>query len=802
MNNDTQAARILQPIDKLMRDLDSLTREKVRLDRGRVDELFLAMRREMPYCTPVITGALAATILADSPQLSTDTTLNEVVANLGKALSNPDAIDSLALTEQNYFTARKKTEKEYAVAIGTLLFQTHDVKQFPERAQTPLQELAYLLMEKMITEKQSRKILGYKSQSILELITPILQQRTHPEVERIKASQPQVFRQWLNNIAHEGYEKVNDEKKIAVVQQEKDSAFTAFRKAVKNKFPSADNLDKYLVTLRFLQNDRDLRHEKLDAQLDEFLDRKQPMLNKDLRERCHDKLRRLLNTADKNTEIYRSEETIESVHEQIFQEMSYEATAVKNIVAATTMIEDNYGKGLLQNFMGRKNLQLVKNAQLTALLGPEVMKLDPADKKNKLMREGGYPVKNLAEIYTTLIQTLESLSGSVSGMFADKLKREIDLAVEILSTERAQLKVVKLVPAEKPHVSEPVNTSSQHEVIPFRTAEESKAKAAPKVEEISAEIEIAKQPHAQAIEQSTEQFEVSEEEMKPAEVAQTPVVEKVEAPAAEELQEPDVGIEQSFTYSSDDDENFVLEPKEPTISGESEPDFENFKFETASHAVAKELQEPTETEFENFTLEPAAPLAPEETSEKVLAEKEILPEEETFNEEPTFNEESTAAETSAEVKPLIIPDDFSFDAEAFAPAAAILSIETPAPVSTPSPYEAGLSVMQNYQLGDFEEPIKAAWSKLMNAETSTLPGEEVAIAVNDNEVRLYVICDLAQQVAGIEESNLTPVNKEILQSVKELLLLALKDPTDESNWTFFEGPHRDEIDKAITGLRS
>jgi hypothetical protein len=79
---------------------------------------------------------------------------------------------------------------------------------------------------------------------------------------------------------------------------------------------------------------------------------------------------------------------------------------------------------------------------------------------------------------------------------------------------------------------------------------------------------------------------------------------------------------------------------------------------------------------------------------------------------------------------------------------------------------------------------------------------DLAILAGENEVRFYVICDLAQQIAAIEESKLNLEQKDILQSTKTVFLVALSNPVDENNWSFFEGTHRDDIDRAISMLQT
>ncbi len=350
----------LHPLDKLMRDIERTSKLETRLNRAGIDAIFLAIRRDIPYSTPIITATLASKLLADSSHLSSDLTLNVVVVNLSKALFNPGQKDELEQLVNNYFSARKKTEKQYSLKISEGLLNTYSLQEFPERARPALQQLTHALVEKLINEKQSRKIPGYKPESILEIINPILYHRIHPEIERVKTGQSLVFRQWLNTIAHEGYEKVSDETVLTMIHNEKEGAFKAFKKALGNKFPNAEALEEYLEILRYLQTNRKEHHENLNILLSDFLKPELGAIAKELHTRCHERLRKLFNAADKNSAIYRSEETIETAHAQVFAEMEDELAIVKKIVVTMDIIKKNYSRNFLQAIAGAKNLNLVK----------------------------------------------------------------------------------------------------------------------------------------------------------------------------------------------------------------------------------------------------------------------------------------------------------------------------------------------------------------------------------------------------------------------------------------------------------
>ena len=153
-------------------------------------------------------------------------------------------------------------------------------------------------------------------------------------------------------------------------------------------------------------------------------------------------------------------------------------------------------------------------------------------------------------------------------------------------------------------------------------------------------------------------------------------------------------------------------------------------------------------------------------------------------------------------KPTQSAESFSMEVPAVKQEASVEAAVKLEPAESIVPEDSGIQIIKNYELGEFEKPIKDAWQTMTaNAKTTSSNPDDVALLLQENSVQLYVICALAQQIAAIEENQLRPEQKEILQSIRAVLLAALVDPQNENNWSCFEGIRRDDIDRAIAALQ-
>jgi hypothetical protein len=187
-----------------------------------------------------------------------------------------------------------------------------------------------------------------------------------------------------------------------------------------------------------------------------------------------------------------------------------------------------------------------------------------------------------------------------------------------------------------------------------------------------------------------------------------------------------------------------------------------------------------------------------------------------FSDEPSVIEDISAEKVIP--KPLLINDDFDVDPATFTlePAEKVepkplviedVEFEPDVPVaveaesSSHAATNVGDEIMKNYQLGDLKSSVIIAWEKMMKSTTTIDESVGTLTVSSDNEVRLYVICDLIQQVSSIDEAPLSASKKQILQGMKHKLMDALEDPLNENNWGFFEGVRRDNIDRNIESLK-
>lgn len=671
-------------VGKLIFSLEQIQSQTERLTREIIVGFCRQLLNEIPYAFWVIRTSLADSLLTDAPQSRTDLTLNTSISNLGQALFNPAIKDDLASLVKNYLRDRKNTEREYASTIAAIILGEIDFSVFPERSHAALRDLAQSIIENVINEKQSRKTHRYQPQALFSLIEPVVHNRLYNlELDKIKVTHYLLFRKFVNMVAQEAYSQVNDHNILNKIQLEKNTAFNTFNEALANSVPSLSDLENFQKRLGFLQLDIQHLQASLKIKLDEFLTVKNPktnlgILSLQLRGRFSEKLRRALHNADQDISIYQHEATIKQAHQEAYHEILNDVTALQKLITQTLLIQSNYSRNLLRMFYGKQYLAMIEIALLDVLLGQVILKTDLDTAETRAVREGGYPQKNITELYAQMASSLIKIGESVKGVFSDKLKAEIFRVTDWLQHSSKDLKIMTRLSTDKM----PLAPSS----IPAN--------------QLKTEI------------------------IKP-----KPVL-KVVPPAP--VAEP-------------------LPPVEPIAPSTPEPKFE------AKPLIIEEVTTPE-------TPEPK-PLIVEETAEI---------------KEP-------------EPKPLILEEVSATPLEINEPE--VLDQATLAAVET------GTRIMSNYRLGDFEPIVLQAWKAMITSESEVTEGMESGLIIpSDNEVRLYVICDLMQQIAVIPIAQLTSEQKQRLEEVKSQLINALKNPMDDINWDYFEGNQRDEIDRLLASL--
>ncbi len=713
-------------IDKLVASLTQLLEESKRLKRDKTESLIRLMVNEIPYAHEIIPNTLAESFLSDAPHTLNDLKMNEVIANLGFALFDANQKNELIELVRAYLQLRKKTERAYAEALLPDILPTEELKQFPEKARPELIKIAQTILEKVINEKQLRRIPGYRLESLLAVVEPLIYHRLfNPELDRLRITHHLAFRKFVNTVAQDGYEKIHDETKLTIIHNEKELAFSQFAHAIIQKAVVYPQLETEHAKLRFLQKDRIIKNTELKKILDEFfkstnLKTMDGLLGYHIRIRLTEKMRKNIQLIDADPAIYQNEFTIKQAHDAIFKEVKDDFYALKFLIAKVKLIRENFHKQFFHIFMRSKELTAIDTVLTDTLLGKAIIKTDLITGEKHVIREGGYPKIDIKIIYSTVIAQLQTMSNNISGIFAKKLMAEILRMVAELCKVGEKLHATRLIALEE--ASEP---------------------------ELTAEVPI---------EQISPATPIQTEKEKTTAIIQPAQTEKITKPLSMPIAE------------------------EPIAAFEPEP----VKEEAVKEKPA--------------TMQPL--LIPEEANEEPVTTSNIKPEEEkistkplsiSFEEEPAVQEEKAAtpltlpAEEKVATKPLLTTEEESTPES---------SLSETHDEATQEVLDSGAMIMKNYQLGEFEKPIYSAW-KIMTAHSNenhvdVSPG--LMNLSSDNDVKLYVICDLAQQVTAI---NVTPLNdsqKQILQGIKTQLVDALKDPLDEANWDYFEGMHRDIID--------
>lgn len=702
-----QETKEILGVNHLASHLSRVQKEKTRLTLERLNKLFRQIISELPYAQHAVPPALAEALNADAPLRPDNLTLNEVAVWLGRALFNPEQRNDIVYLTHIYLHNRKRIEKEYALAVLPVVLKEYDLKFFPEKYHEAIKNILLNVMEKIINEKQSRKIPGYASHALIEIFDPIIHKHSsNIQLEQLKSNFPLEFRQYILQSAQCSYEKINSEATLLSIMQEKETAFNEFKDAITTRIPSAPNQEKQINRIWFTQHDKNLKHEQLMQQLDTFLKTDNPKSNQgilslQLRMHLSEKLRKQIYLADQKTEIYQSDNATMQAHEEVFQAVAYDATALRNLITATNKIRENYRQKFLHRFAGNSTLTAIEEALLDTLIGKNVVKRNIQTDQTYTVREGGYPHKNIIEIYTSITSSLKQIKENTKGLFAAELQTQINTAIETIQKQGAALSLKPVLVEEKPVFIAPKSTTTLTLII-----------------EPTPEVET---PH----------FETQAEAPPPAREFKTP-------PEPLVIEEP---IEAK------------VKPKPLPVEEKSEPELE-----------PKVTPQPLVIEDTDFEAEPKVtpkPLFIEDTEFEL--EPKVVP------------------------KPLIITDTDE---------------ETALDQNTADTIDAGVAIMKNYQLGELEQPVLTAWKKMVTTATSAGADDAHAMDLgSENEIHLYVICDLAQQVAAIQESTLADDKKITLQTLKSQLLEALTNPLEPQNWDCFEGMKRDQIDMTILSLQ-
>ena len=748
-------------IEKLMSNLDLVTQETKRLPRDVVVALLGQFANEIPYVSQILPNSFAEILLSDAPQLSTQLVLNELIVNLGKALCDSNQKDNIASLVQTYRHERKKSEIEYAVSIVDEVIKDTTFASLPERAQPGLKELAQTILEKIISEKQLRKVPGYRLHPLIEIIESFLYQRNpNIEIEKAKVTHSLVFRKFVNSVAQNGYEIITDEKKLTAIQKEKDAAFTIFKNAIATKVPSAAHIKKFNEIMRFLQSDQNQKYSQLKITLNDLFKSFDSYLAQSLMIRFNDKLRRTFRLLELSPEIYISEEVIKTIHVSALAEAEEDANSVKNLILVVYTIQENFNSQFLHRILGKKHLATVNDALLDVLLGKNTLKIDHVTTQARSIRAGGYPVKNIIEIYTAMINSLKKLSEQLSGIYADDLKVEITKAIEQLVAASKDLRIITHATAiyrpVEAVVAPPPTFETSEAMLKSLVESGSRASVMPPVKTEAPSLldeQFDLEPPVEVQAQSPEKVKSIEE--KPAPIAES------EPQLKEEPKEEPVQVASTESQSKTEPEPLQID--------------ETFEEEPASAAVTEPQPktEPAPLQIDETFEEEPAPTAVVESQPKVEPKPLLI--DELFEDEPV----PTAA---AEPQSLLVAESFKDET-----------------VVGQAIIDAGLRIMKNYKLGDLEQPILAGWKTMVSQS-----GESAADigAGSDVEVRLYVLCDLAQQVASVQEETLPSELQIALQSIKTQLVKALQNPLDEKNWDCFEGSQRDFIDGTLAALLS
>ncbi|MHB1949100.1 MAG: hypothetical protein ACYCQI_13410 [Gammaproteobacteria bacterium] len=747
-------------IEQLSINLGQISKETRRLTRAEVLGLIQQLWNDLPYATQVIPMHLSDSLLADTPQNKADLTLNEVILNLALSLYNPYQKEDVAILIKTYLHNRKATEREYADLVLNEVLHEKDLAIFPQQVRPGLKELAKFVIEKIIHEKQLRKTPNYDPQPLISIVVPIIYHRLYNvELERVRSTQQAAFRKWINNIAQDGYEKVIHPNKLLAILQEKENAFSEFKDAIAGMVPEQPEVNKFYYLLLFIQKDKAQKTAALKNQLDDFLKKVQPQLAQPLTIRFTDRLRKAFHHTDVNVEIYQTEDTIKQAHDKIFNAIQYEADVIKNLITIVSSIKSNYKKSILYMPVSSQSLAEIDTALMDILLGKNLLKPDPITTIPRYIREGGYPQKTLRELYGETIKSLQSSMENVSGMFAAKLKAEISRAIDALRTADKTLKQGLSIPEIKKPGQEQVSPAQASAPIPAKEVETPKTE----LPEVTKEPEPSITPEPTVVAESVK----AEEKPEPQKITETSEPQKAAAtptPLGEETSVPEPKFEPKplqieFEEETPEPEK-TLTPQPPVEeTPTSEPKFE---------------PKPLQIDFEEETPEP----------EKVVTPQP--PVEETPTPEPKF-----------EPKPLQI--EFEENEPTAPPATESETYDQ----TTQAALDAGIVIMKNYQLGEFEKSIQLAWKKMVTAPaTSTTEGQEGSLILpTDQNVRLYVMCDLAQQISAINAELLPDEQKQALENIKKQINQALANPLDENNWDYFEGMQRDIIDATLNALQ-
>ena len=809
-------------IDHLLSHLNDINAQDARLSPAKTATLFRQMGNEIPYAAPVLHPSLASALLADTPLQKNNNTLNMTIACLGKAFFNPNNLTPISQLAQTYLYSRKQAEKSYASGVLNDVLAHSDLSLYPESAKPALKNLSQLILEKIINEKQSRKIPGYKPHSLIELIDPIIHNKLmNPELDKIKVQHFFEFRQFVNSIAHAGYEAIRDEESFMAILAEKQTAFNIFSEGIAALEPKEAELNTFRRKLWFSQRDKLQKHEAFMKQVDVFLNvlkskKHLHELSLQLRLRFSENLRKKFNAMDRDTALYQRDESIKQAHESAFSQIQFDANGIRLILTEILAIEERYNHAILHRLSNQKTLVLLEDYLTDVLLGKVIIQRNPLTDDKRHMRIHGYPQKSIAELFGDMIAALETLESKLHGLFAEALKHEIKTAITDLSDHSKNLRFTPIKTPEPVQEAEPeirlepllpraetlAPKATAEPIAPERKPAEPKfapaesriilEKVTPKPKSVEPEItleKVASKPELIEPEITLEKITLKSETIEPEITLEKVALEPEPA-------EPEITLEKVALEPEPAEPEIILEkiapkpePVEPEITLEKvalEPEPAEPEIILEKIAPKPEPAEP-EITLEKIALEPE-PAEPEITLEKIALEPEPA--------EPEIILEKIAP------KPEPIEPEITLEKTAPKPEPAAEATRTFFSQAALEAINAGNAIMKNYELNEFQPMVLNAWKKIVSNASTAHPDDITGDFASESEVQLYVICDLAQQIAAIPAANLSPDQQTQYSQLKAQLQSALLNPISPENWDCFEGMKRDEIDRTLSTLLS
>lgn len=743
-------------IDRLLTNLTAIRNKSQRISRQDVHGVLRQMVAEIPYAFWVVRTNLPDDLFSDTPQTPQNLMLNEIVVSIGQNLLKPSLRDVLASLTKIYMTERKKTERAYATALMSQVFHEDKITRFSESARPLIKELSQSIIEKIINERQSRLRAGYKPRAVVEIIDPIIHGRIYSlPLDQERARQPLAFREFVSTLAQDAYDAIHNDAMLVTILKEKEVALEAYRIALQENTPSETEITHTTTVLRTLYHDIHAKENQLQSHFHRFLSSVSghtPLgtAAQQVRNTYVARLLKALHQADQDISLYANEAALLEVNHNAFADIEYEVGVIQNLFTTVKSIQTTFTKNFLSAFAGKKTFNDIDMALIKALLATTA------------------PQYSLQDVYTQLIAQLTTIAGKVSGLMSTRLRADILQATNTLKSLSTDIKVIvkpkkefkPVFVAPEPPKPAPVVAPPKPEIV-LEKVEIKAPKPAPppplpvEFEEDAAVLMAALEPKPEPI--VAPNMVVPPEQ--PDEVASSP-------PPTVEPEPLKIDIE-PLELETPEVQTESLQLETPKVQPDS------LKLETPDVQT-----EPLQLETPEVPDQPLQLETPEIPDQPIQLETtQPTPEPESSTLGLTFEDETSITEAPAEPKPL----NLEFEDE-------------PNPLSLETPPSSANNITVNYQLGSMQGHVEQAW-QIMSKKVDS--GEVLS---SDIEVRLYVICDLVQQVMSIDKSMLTPEQVGYLEQVTKDIETALLNPLGDSEWDVFEGSKRDNIDILLSQL--